>query len=148
MNHPQSMQCRPSYMYEPSTTRAGQTHEGPLSRPWMLYGFSKTELFRSFGMGVHDKGFVSECYCVSDFIPQSVISSICFTRFLSLAILILEHEDLFWLYNIYFRRTPCKTWRSGRRRFTMFAFLRLGAVRRMFSMSAGHKSNVQPFCGM
>ena len=45
-------------------------------------------------MGAHDKGFVSECYCVSDFIPQSIISSICFTRFLSLAFLILEHEDL------------------------------------------------------
>ena len=44
---------------------------------------------------MHDKGFVSECYCVSDCIPQSVISSIYVSLdFCLLAILILEHEDL------------------------------------------------------
>ena len=44
---------------------------------------------------MHDTGFVSECYCVSDCIPQSVISSIYVSLdFCLLAILILEHEDL------------------------------------------------------
>ena len=98
-----------------------KTHEGLFSVPWMPYGFWKAELFRSFGMRVHDKGFVN--------VPQSVI---CMFHWI-FVLVILIHSDI-------------RAWRSVRRCFTMFAFLSLRVVRPMFSMSVGHKSNVSAGC--